>query len=404
MHVAVIFSHIGPYHLARLRATNQACQAAGWQLTVIQSIGQTSEHPWGDLPALKGVSFKTLLPETCSRSDAHPDSLAAVAALTPCLDAVKPDVLAIPGWGFSLSRKALDWCQRHRMPAILMSESKQNDEPRTWWKEQLKSYLFIRKYAAAIVGGSAHKDYLVQLGFDRDHIFYGYDAVDNDYFTQSAAIAQNQPAITRAQHPQIPTQAYFLSVTRLIPRKNMLRLVKAFAFYVNKVGKQQAWPLVICGKGEDLETIQQFIAENELDRLVLFPGFLTYQQIGSWYGLAGAFVHPALVEQWGLVVNEACAAGLPVACSETVGACSSLVKDRQNGFVFDPNSTEEISQALLNIHLTSKNVRKEMGQVSQKLVAQHSPKQFAAGLFKAINAALPQIDRVNDKQLVSKTN
>ena len=184
----------------------------------------------------------------------------------------------------------------------------------------------------------------------------------------------------------------------------MLRLVKAFALYVNKVGKQKAWPLVICGKGEDLEAIQHFITENELDRLVLFPGFLTYQQIGSWYGLAGAFVHPALVEQWGLVVNEACAARLPVACSKTVGACSSLVKDGQNGFVFDPNSTEEISQALLNIHLTSQDARKQMGQLSQKLVAQHSPEHFAAGLFKAINAALPQIDRVNDKQLVSKIN
>lgn len=387
MHVAVIFSHIGPYHLARLQAAYQSCQAMGWELTVIQSIGETSDHPWGELPAVEGINFKTLVLETAPDSEKHPDSSAAVTALSPCLDEVVPDAVAIPGWGFSLSRVALKWCRQHNKPAVLMSESKRDDDRRTWWKEQIKSWFYVRKFASGLVGGPAHFDYLKALGLPADRIFYGYNAVDNNYFKQQSVIARQNPAAARAQALQIPDKPYFLSVTRLIPRKNMVRLIEAFSAYCNQVGREQAWSLVVCGSGSDLPTIQKIIAQNSLEHLVHLPGFLTYQQIGYWYGLAGAFIHPAIAEQWGLVVNEACAAGLPILCSKTVGACQSLVKDGKNGFSFDPQQTKEIAQAMVNVHSLSPLSRLEMGQASQQIVDNFGPKQFGEGLVKAVRVA-----------------
>ncbi|MGB3299481.1 MAG: glycosyltransferase family 4 protein [Phormidesmis sp.] len=402
MHVTIIFSHIGNYHIARLKAASEMCTARGWKLTAIQSIQETKEHPWGNLPEIEGFDLETLISpkqEADSlRPNLHPESPEAVAALSPCLDRLQPDVLIIPGWGFPLSQAALRWSQRHRVPAVLMSESKYDDEKRTWWKERLKYWLYIRKYATALVGGPAHKDYLFRLGF-KHRIFYGYDAVDNAYFAQQAEIAQTNPVLTRQQNPLIPHKPYFLSVTRLISRKNMLRFVEAFSHYVDKVSVQQAWPLIICGSGEELENIQQLIVQKHLQSLVHFPGFLTYQQIGSWYGLAGAFVHPALVEQWGLVVNEACAAGLPIVCSSTVGACDSLVKDGQNGFTFTPQQTDDITQALLKMHATSDHDRLAMGQHSQQLVSHHGPEHFASGLMQAIYTALPSLSKASNKDL-----
>ncbi|MDV3351368.1 glycosyltransferase family 4 protein [Leptothoe sp. LEGE 181152] len=388
MHLTIIFNHIGNYHLARLRAASHVCQTNGWQLTAIQATDQTKEHPWGDLLNVEGFSLQTLLPASKAPHNVHPDSPEAVAALMPCLDSIKPDVLVIPGWGFPVSRAALSWCRRHQVPTILMSESKWDDEKRTWWKERLKSWLYVRKYDAALVGGPAHKDYLVQLGVSCDRIFFGYDVVDNDYFIQQAAIARQNLETTRQQQPQIPNKPYFLAVTRLIPRKNMVRLIEAFAVYCDKVGIDQAWPLIICGSGEEKPLIQQLIAEQKLEHVIHLPGFLTYQQIGSWYGLAGAFVHPALIEQWGLVVNEACAAGLPILCSNTVGACHSLVKDGENGFTFDPHQTSDITQTLLNMHSMDEGDRIKMGQASQRIISQHSPERFGEGLLNAVNTAL----------------
>ncbi len=401
MHIAIIFGHIGNYHIARLRAASHAFNQVGWRLSAIQSTDKTAEHPWGDLLEIEGFSLKTLVPESAdNKGSTHPDSPEAVAALLPCLNEVNPDVLVIPGWGFPVSRAALRWCKRHRIPAILMSESKRDDEPRSWWKEQLKSLFYVRQYAAALVGGPAHKDYLVQLGVPRDRIFYGYDVVDNDYFTQQAVIAQQNSLSIRQQQPTIPNRPYFLAVTRLIPRKNMLRLVEAFSIYCSKVDTQNARHLVICGSGAETEAIQQLIADKGLTALVHLPGFLTYQQIAHWYGLAAAFIHPALVEQWGLVINEACAAGLPILCSNTVGACASLVKDGKNGFTFDPQQTADIVRSLLKIHAMDESDRIKVGQASQAIVAQYSPHQFGEGLFNAINVALSMS---GPSQLVKKT-
>lgn len=390
MHITIIFSHIGNYHLARLKAASKICHDQGWQLTAIQSIEKTKEHPWGDLPEVEGFTLKTLIStdSNTNSADTHPESPEAVAALSPCLEDIKPDVLVIPGWGFPLSQAALRWCQSHRIPAVLMSESKWDDEKRSWWKEQLKYWLYVRKYSAALVGGPAHKDYLVRLGFKRDRIFYGYDAVDNEYFAKQADIARKHPETTRQNHPTIPSRPYFLAVTRLLPRKNIIRLVKAFITYCEQIGTQNAWSLVICGSGAEQSAIQQLIADHNLENLIQLPGFMTYQQIASWYALAGAFVHPALVEQWGLVVNEACAAGIPILCSRTVGACQSLVEDGVNGFTFDPADTSNLVQNLLKIHSLDEFERSKMGQASQRNVECCSPGKFGEGFLNSVQTAL----------------
>jgi len=388
-HVVIIFHNVGGYHAARLRAAHVACQQIGWTLTAVQVIDQTKDHPWGDVEQAITFPLKTLIPlhQTSDQVDCRPDSPAAAPRLTQCLNELKPDVLVIPGWGFPVSRAALAWSQRHQIPAILMSESKWDDEPRTWWKEQLKSWLYVRKYATALVGGKQHQDYLCRLGIPGDRIFHGYDVVDNDYFAQTAETARRDPLAARQRQPQIPTKPYFLVVTRLIPRKNVVRLLEAYVAYRQQIG-EPAWDLVICGSGMEESRIRQLIQIHQLETCAHLPGFITYQQIGDWYGLAAAFIHPALQEQWGLVVNEACAAGLPILCSRTVGACYELVDGAQNGFTFEPTSTEEMTQMLLKMYFLDSTARAQMGQRSQQIVAQNGPQQFADGLMKAIDRAL----------------
>ncbi|MGA7931982.1 MAG: glycosyltransferase family 4 protein, partial [Kovacikia sp.] len=321
MHVVVLFYNIGGYHAARLGAAHTACQDLGWHLTAIHVTDQTREHPWGTLDPQVPFPLQTLLPAatTPATVDRGPNSTIAGTLLSACLSRLKPDVMVIPGWGFPISRVALRWSKQQQIPAILMSESKWDDEKRNWLKELLKAWLYIRKFDAALVGGRLHRDYLIKLGFPGDRIFLGYDAVDNDYFTHSAAIARNDPQAARMRQPEIPEKPYFLAATRFIKRKNVPRLVKAYANYRFQVGPSSAWDLVICGKGAEEAVIRQTIADHHLGECVHLPGFKTYQTIGDWYGLASAFVHPALQEQWGLVVNEACAAGLPILGSHTVG-------------------------------------------------------------------------------------
>ncbi len=381
MHIVVIFINIGSYHAARLRAVDFACKQQGWKLTAIQVTDDTLEHPWGDLKQEITFSLKTLLPK-----DLTSNYLDTAGIILPSyLDNLKPDAVMIPGWGFKISRAALTWCRRHHKQAIVMSETKWDDEPRQWWKEKLKYWLYIRKFDAALVGGKLHRDYLVKLGFPHDHIFYGYDAVDNDYFIKQAKIARQNPLQAKQRQQQIPAQPYFLVLTRLLKRKNVDSLIKAFANYRQQLKNNLAWDLVICGSGEEEANIRQLINELKINHYVHLPGFIPYQTLGDWYGLAGALVHPALIEPWGLVVNEACAAGLPIICSNTVGAASELVENGKNGLLFDPKDILDITRALINISQMDTEARVKMGDLSQKIVANCSPNNFASGILKAIH-------------------
>lgn len=382
MHIVVIFINIGSYHAARLRATHSACQQQGWSLTAVQVTDNTLEHPWGNLEQEITFPLKTLLPKSST-------TYAKIAAdvLPSFLDNLKPDVVVIPGWGFPVSRAALTWCQRRWKPAIVMSETKWDDERRQWWKEKLKFWLCIRKFNAALVGGQLHHDYLVKLGFQSDRIFFGYDAVDNDYFTNQAQLARLNPQAARERQPKIPKQPYFIVLTRLLKRKNVHRLVVAFAAYRQQVGIAP-WELVICGSGEEEPAIRELINKLSLNECVHLPGFIPYQSLGDWYGLASAFVHPALIEPWGLVVNEACAAGLPIICSHTVGAANQLVQNGKNGLLFDPENTLDITSALLTISQMDADSRTKMGTLNQKIIASYSPNNFAQGILKAI-ASIP---------------
>lgn len=385
MHIVVIFYNIGGYHAARLRATEAACQQKGWRLTVVQVTDNANEHPWGNLEKEITFPLKTLLPIATNASiDRSSSSTVAASVLPKLLNTLKPDITVIPGWGFPVSRAALWWCKSHQRAAILMSESKWDDEKRQWWKELLKSWLYVRKYDTALVGGELHRDYLVKLGFKSDRIFLGYDVIDNDYFTQQAKIARQNPSQARCRQPNIPTRRYFIAATRLIKRKNVSRLVEAYAAYRQQVSESQAWDIVICGSGEEELSIRNLIFEKELKNCVHLPGFITYQDIGDWYGLASAFVHPALQEQWGLVINEACAAALPILSSRTVGACYELVQDGQNGWLFDAENRQDITRTLLAIHNLDSESRLKMGQLSEKNVANYHPRFLQILLSKLL--------------------
>jgi glycosyltransferase involved in cell wall biosynthesis len=119
--------------------------------------------------------------------------------------------------------------------------------------------------------------------------------------------------------------------------------------------------------------------------LVVFPGFRQIGELPSFYAGAGAFVHPALEEPWGLVINEAMASGLPVLSSRNVGAAEELVVEGKTGFLFDPKNVEEIAAALVKIVAMEPEKRLAMGRAAFEHVEHVAPlKVFGEGLAKLL--------------------
>lgn len=374
--VAILFHNIGGYHAARLSALKKLCDDLHWDLLVIQEIDYAVEHPWGTFTHLSSFTTKTLV-----SSQASSESSAAARCLPGVLNDYLPDVVVIPGWGFPLSQAALRWAQTHGKISIVMSESKQDDSPRIWWKEILKTWLYIRYFHAAIVGGIKHRQYLVSLGFPEHKIFDGYDVVDNQYF-----LSRTRDSYLDNSSSNIAQCSYFIAVTRFIPRKNIIRLLSSYVQY-RQICSEQAWDLVICGSGVEEPKIKQFIEEHHLSNVVHLPGFITYEDIPLWYARAGAFIHPALQEQWGLVVNEAMASGLPVLVSNRCGCFPELVIEGVNGFGFDPENVDQLCDLMLKISSDQVD-RVAMGKAAQEHIKNFSPEHFAQGLKSAIDVAL----------------
>jgi 1,2-diacylglycerol 3-alpha-glucosyltransferase len=377
MHVIVIFINIGSYHAIRLEAAHQACQKIGWNLTAIQVTDDTLNHPWGDFVSQLSMPVKTLLPVSSQLYDTRKDTFSAVAgkALEDCLKELQPDAVFLPGWSFSVARAGLKWCRRYNSLPILMSETKKDDATRFWWQEVIKS-LIVKQHQAALVGGKSHKDYLIKLGMSPDSIFMGYDVVGNNIYHPTQIKLFSTPL----------DKPYFLAINRFVAKKNLEFLLSSYAAYQKIVGAA-AWNLVLCGDGNLLSQIEQQISELDLNNSIHLPGFLKEDELLPYFAHANCFIHASIQEQWGLVVNEAMAAGLPVLVSKRCGCFEDLVLEGMNGFGFDPENQEELTQLMVKISSGEVDLQ-AMGKASLEHIQNFSPDCFGQGLVQAVKYSL----------------
>ncbi len=370
--VAVLFDRLGPYHCSRLRAVARRTDAVA-----IEFCGETREYAWdpvatGDIPRV------TLFP---GQSSASVSNRACWQKLSTTLDTLSPSCLAVPGWGTPFALSALSWCRKRGRPAVIMSESTAWDEPRRPWKELLKRRI-VQNATAGLVGGRPHAEYLASLGIPPEHIFLGYDAIDNAYFEDQAKAVRASGGAFRAALG-LP-EKYFLASNRFVAKKNLPALIQAYAAYRDQIGSG-AWSLVLLGDGPGRASLVAQIAALNLQSYVQMPGFKQYADLPAYYALAAGFVHASTTEQWGLVVNEAMACGLPVLVSDRCGCARDLVNG--NGWTFDPNDVHALSSALRKLTELPEDERLALGDRSRELIAAWSPDRFGDGLSAAMAAA-----------------
>lgn len=373
--VAVLFVNFGPYHLARLAAFQEECDRQNWQLIGIELARSDHVYRWEtQLDSFPGKLYSVL--SDCRLTDVSPWT--AINRVIAQLNQLQPDVVAIAGYAERPMLAALGWCRWHRKATILLSASKEDDAPRSRFGELIKGQI-VQQYQAALVGGSPQRRYLEKLGLAPDQIFTGYNSVGNADFHPD-----------RINHlPRLNEKPYFLAINRFVSKKNLSVLIDAYAAYRHSVGNA-AWDLVLCGDGELRDQLEQQIAALNLTECVRLPGFLQQAELLPYLAHAACFVHTSLQEQWGLVVNEAMAAGLPVLVSNRCGCFEDLVIEGVNGFGFDPNNADELAALMVRLNDSTIDLQK-MGQAAIEQIQQFSPDRFAQGLSNAVNRALQLI-------------
>jgi len=375
--VAGLTANLAPYHHARWQAF---AERSGTTCFVLE-LTNKDEFPVMEYQTA-GASYEriTLFP---GQLEAKLTATEITQRVARALDQQRPDCVCLSGYATPLALGALHWCARNRVPAVMLSESTVWDEPRQPWKEWIKSRV-LRLCSSALVGGAPHADYMAQLGIPRDRLFLGYDVVDNDHFARGAASAKSHESELRQKH-QLP-DAYFMASARFIPKKNLPRLLEAYARY-RQLAAPAPWDLVVLGDGAGREALRTLRAQLGLEKNVHLVGAKPYPELPAYYGLASAFIHASTTEQWGLVVNEAMASGLPVLVSRRCGCAQDLVQDGVNGVTFDPYQVEDIAQTMLRLASSAEQLS-AFRRASQEIIANWSPQRFADGLSEAVEAAI----------------
>ncbi|NOW45588.1 glycosyltransferase involved in cell wall biosynthesis [Novosphingobium sp. SG751A] len=363
--LALVWSQFAAYHVDRCEAVGMAT-AGRAQVLAVEVATSSKLYAWEASGGIAHAEKLTLF-DGCQYEDVSPwrRFRKLFATLAGC------DVAYI-GIGYHEPEIVpLVWLLRlFGVRVILMLDSKFDDSPRKSWFEFLKS-LGLAAYSGAIVAGKRHFDYIRFLGFKRRMVLPGYDCVGVD-------------RIRKCLTPEDVSRSWddrdFLFVGRFVEKKNLTTLIDAYALYHAQAG-DKARRLVLMGDGPLRDEIERKIANMGLGHKIIIIGFMPSQTVVKAMAGALALLLVSHEEQWGLVINEAVAVGLPVIASSTCGATDLLVRNLVNGYVVDCASVEGIASAMTRM-TRSQGEWQTMSEESTKLAHLGDASFFAQSVMQ----------------------
>ncbi|MEK7511765.1 MAG: glycosyltransferase family 1 protein [Patescibacteria group bacterium] len=159
---------------------------------------------------------------------------------------------------------------------------------------------------------------------------------------------------------------YILFVGRLELKKNIPRLVEAFGLFKRQHPEAKQKLVLVGVKGLTFPLVEEQIAKYNLADEIVFPGWVSDEDLPTFYNNADLFAFPSLFEGFGIPVLEAMACGCPVVCSNTT-SLPEVAGDA--ALMFNPENTEEIvgclEQVLLNSELSASLREKGLERAKQ---------------------------------------
>jgi glycosyltransferase involved in cell wall biosynthesis len=262
---------------------------------------------------------------------------------------------------------------------------------RTLWlpaRQRLYRAAFERVDAFLVIG-SRNQAYYRAFGVPDEKCFWAPYGVDNDWFSMSEPARSLARARIRTQLGVSDDAIVFASSAKLIERKRPFDLLDAVADLRRRGIDAHA---LFIGDGEERAAIEHRAARSGIDEAVCIAGFVNQQELPAWYAAADALVLPSDGrETWGLVVNEAMAAGLPVVVSDAAGCAVDLVRDGENGYTYACGDVSALASKLGTLVRLGPDGRRAMGKRSREIVA-------GFGIHVAANATVAAVETVTARR------
>jgi glycosyltransferase involved in cell wall biosynthesis len=343
-------------------------------LVALEIAGSESVYPWWsgqhEVGTVSQVQLFLQPIETLSQSQ-------IIRAAKKFLEQEKPDVAIVADYSSPSMRFIARWVKKHGGKTILPAVSWAGDHRRWALKEWIKGWLVRRLFDVVCASGERAQAYFLGLGFSQRQLWKQFNVVDNEHFSSGAEKVQNCASEKRKE--LVLPDTFFLYVGALEPWKNVPVLLESYTAYRRSGGR---WGLVLVGIGSQLDTLQAKARQEKIPDVV-FAGMKKHDEMPMYYGLASCFVIPSLSEPWGLVINEAEAAGLPILASNKCGCVPELVHRGINGYVFEPNECQELTRLMRLISNGSLDLA-AMGQSSRQIIQYFSPERWADALADCV--------------------
>jgi glycosyltransferase involved in cell wall biosynthesis len=350
-----------------------------------QGVGFEKAFLW-DSSLLDGYR-SVILRQPSRRVNVHSSAFLGVRVpeIATSLRQAEPDVVLVPGWySVSLVIAAIS-ARTAGIPVMYRGDSLPGA---VWWPDsiakQARTRAMLSMFTHYLSVGERNHEYLRSYSIPESRIFFSPHCVDNDFFARHA---QREGRENERSKLGIDPHAFVaLFAGKLQKKKRPTDLIEAASLMNRPV------TLVFAGSGQLEHKCQELAAKLGVD--ARFLGFRNQRELARLYGLADCLVLASGAgETWGLVVNEALAAGLPCIVSDRVGCGPDLILRGKTGYIVPFANIPAIAGAMANLR-RAKDEGHDFSPDCKTRVAGYSFAAATKGLRAAVASA---VNRTTDE-------
>jgi glycosyltransferase involved in cell wall biosynthesis len=270
------------------------------------------------------------------------------------------ELIDLAGWGHPLLLMALFYAGICRIPVTIESDTKFDPATAIWRRvvKRLILPIIFRIPDLFFPAGTQQAAYFMGYGVPQARIRIAQMSVDVRSIMEKINLYRDKPVSGSNTGKPI----VFLYVGRLEPFKGIQDLLEAFDILVQRGENSR---LVIAGDGGLRRLVEASVSTYAA---VEYLGWISGDALFHAYSRADVFVLPSRIEPWGLVVNEAMAAGLPVIATDRVGCVDDLVHEGRNGYIVpsaNPNRLAEVMRTFIQ----QPEIAASMGLTSRRMIS-----------------------------------
>jgi len=239
----------------------------------------------------------------------------------------------------------------------------------SWFRKFIAKFIIHRANSVRVVSGRLKKQLIQDFNVEDSKITVAR------VYRKKLKIKKNKKLLT----PRDNSKFIFLTVSRLVPVKNINLQIKALANVIKKL-KIDNLQLKIIGEGSERKELESLCDQLKISSYVEFLGYDSNVQ--QAYHQADCFLLTSNSEGWGTVIEEAGWASLPIIMTD-VGLAGEVIKNNESGIIIPIGDQSALEYAMIRL-IENEDLRKKLG----------------AGAYQAIQT-LPNQEQTIKKMIAS---